>query len=75
MNKCLTFLPDGRDRHEQAHVLIAEQIEAEVMAEYAEQLATATVWQRLRLRRLIRQEVARRLPEPPSPRNLYGRCQ
>jgi hypothetical protein len=73
MTRVLRFVDDGIERHEIALTVLAEQAFAEVEAEYAEQFAAATFWQRIRLRRLIRQEVARRLPKPPSPYNLYGR--
>jgi hypothetical protein len=73
MSDRFPFLPDGPHRHQQAWNILFEKVETEVLAEYTEQLAGASFWQRLKLRRLIRQEVARRLPKPPSSSSLYGK--
>jgi hypothetical protein len=73
MNGVLKFYDGGIERHEQVYAIQVEQVCAEVEAEFAEQLAGASFWQRVKLRREIRREVARRLPKPPSLRNLYGK--
>ena len=73
MNQALGILHDSWERHECAHAELAKQVRIEVEAEFAEQLASATFWQGVKLRRQIRLEVARRLPKPPSPYNLHGK--
>lgn len=73
MTQTLGILHDGRKRHEAAQIDLAKKIRVEVEAEFAEQLAEATWWQWVNLQRQIRQEVARRLPKPPSRYNLHGK--
>jgi hypothetical protein len=72
MGRSLRFVFDGSERQECASAILFEQIRAEVLAEFGEQLANGTFWQRIKLRRLIRREIARRLPKAPSPYSLYG---
>lgn len=72
MKVALPFVNDGLERHERVFVAQIEQVRVEVEAEFAEQLASATWWERVKLRRLIRQEISRRMPKPPSAQSLYG---
>jgi hypothetical protein len=62
------FLFDGCER---AQAAIEPQIRAQVNAEYATAFAAAGFWGRLRLRREIEHEVARRLDEVSPPDALY----
>jgi len=58
------FVEDGPERAGAA-------IRAEVIAEFAEQLSTASFWQRLRIWRAIDAEVERRLERQAPPDALY----
>jgi hypothetical protein len=62
------FVEDGDERY--LAVLEAE-IRSALLAEYAEQLAKASIFQKLRLHRAIRREIRRRLTDAISPRALY----
>ena len=74
MNQRSDFVFDGLDRHAVAWDRVYAEVQVEVEAEFAEQLAQAGMWERIKLRREIRQEIARRLPGPPDPANLYGKA-
>jgi hypothetical protein len=62
------FVEDGAKRY---LAIIEPEIRAAVRAEYAEQLAKASVLQRLRLHRAIRREIRRRITAALSPRASY----
>jgi hypothetical protein len=66
MNQSQRILSDGSARHRRA---VALQIRLDVEREYEDQLAQASFIKRLKLRWLMRQEIARRMP---SPKSLYG---
>jgi len=51
----------------------AAAIRAEVVAEFADQFAAASFWQRFRIRRVINAEVNRRIPQQAPPDALYAR--
>ncbi len=62
------FVADGADRLLDA---IVTEIRAAVEEQYAERLANATLWERWRLRREMRLEIARRRDAAASPLALY----
>jgi hypothetical protein len=66
--KCDHFVFDGPQRHE---AVIAPEICACVVAEFADRLHEAGPLERLWLRYLVRREIDRRLPEAVSPYSLY----
>ena len=62
------FIIDGCDR---ARVALKPIILSEVEQEFADQLETASFWQRLRIKREIAREVERRLAEQAPSNALY----
>jgi hypothetical protein len=62
------FVVDGPERHKAA---IRRQIEAEVQAEFANQIKDASVLNRFLLRFAMRREIRRRLDAVTSPKSLY----
>jgi hypothetical protein len=62
------FLFNG---HARAQAAIKRQIREQLLAEYADALATASFWGRVRLWREIECEVARRLNKLAPPDALY----
>jgi hypothetical protein len=66
MRRFFPFVADGRRR-------AYEAVRAEVVAEFAERLKTATRWQRVRLWWAIEAEAKRRLRKRFPPRGLFAR--
>lgn len=63
--------PIVADGHSHARAALIEQVTREVQARYAEALAVAGFWGRLRLRRRMRQEIERRMEELAPDNALY----
>jgi hypothetical protein len=68
MTPCMQFVEDGRERHRAA---IAPSIKAEVIAEFAGRLESASRLERWRLRFAMRREIRRRIAAAASRRALY----
>jgi hypothetical protein len=62
------FVQDGAERY---LAVIVPEIRSAVRAEFAEQLAKASFFQKLQLQRAIRREINRRVTVAISPRALY----
>lgn len=62
------FVVDG---YERARKAMEPEIRAEIAAKYAEQLATATLWQRWKLRRQMKVEINERIHQVAPPDAEY----
>jgi len=65
------FVENGQGRAWEAHI---EQVRAEVEKRYAEALAKAGFWARLRLRLRMRREIERRMKDFAPDDALYMKC-
>ena len=68
MARSFPFVKDGRERHRAA---VAPTIKAEVIAEFAGRMATASWLERWRLRFAMRREIRRRMITAASQQALY----